>query len=240
MSGLNFHAIRLFKIMHRRAQDGLRGLTVAAYCNALDVDDRSIILDSLNRLEKAGVIRVDVGGERPGIMILKGHHKAGKPLDQPLCLPRDHEPNPGAEPKPKPSGRAGKDEPVSSVARNAYIDRLEDLDRKAKAVVASSLPDAFDDSNVADGVITFAVTREEMDEITELLDHEPEPITLPRFAKRIFMSQLDHIRAEGMAKHRLTAAVLRAAREDGRSLEEFVTGLIDAGFMAYQAGRAEG
>ena len=87
MTGLNFNAIRMFKIMHQRARDGQAGLSVSAYSNALDIEDRAIVLNCLDRLEKVGLIRVDIGGERPAVMILKGHHKAKEPLERPLPLP---------------------------------------------------------------------------------------------------------------------------------------------------------
>jgi hypothetical protein len=62
-----------------------------------------------------------------------------------------------------------------------------------------------------------------------------EAILLDHYAKELFEEYLALLRAEDGPRHRLSVDVMRAARADGRSLDEFVTALIGIGLAAYQA-----
>lgn len=79
--------IRLFNMMLKRANAGKPGLTLKAYETSLDFDDREQVADAIARLAKSGHIRVDIGGERPGIMVMKDNWKATKPMQRGLVLP---------------------------------------------------------------------------------------------------------------------------------------------------------
>lgn len=247
MSALNYNAIRLFKVMLARAKEGRQGLTVSAYCNALDIDDRQIIIDSMDRLEKAELIRMDIRGERPALIILREHHKAKDALARPLTLPMA--PLNPVKADIEPGALLATYADVVKGIRESTSAILEPLD----PIVFEALPPIGENPGTqlkvcepivtevpADRIgLTVWVTDDEYAEITGLLDQHPDPIGLCSFNREIFMAELDRIRTGGMGKHRLSAAVLRAAREDGQPLDQFVTNLIDAGLIAYRAGRSE-
>lgn len=233
MSALNYNAIRLFKIMLARAKEGRPGLTVSAYCNALDIDDRDIVIDSLDRLEKAEMIRMDIRGERPALIILRGHHRSPKPLDRPLILrmaPFAVVSTPGVEPAP-----IEYTDMVQELAASEPPIELPPCVMEGPALARFPIPHAKRDGQQ----VTFRVDHDDYEWLQEMLDMEADPLSMSGFVRRIFMTELDRIRTDGMGKHRLSAAVLRTAREDGQPLDQFVTNLIDSGLMAYRAGRAE-
>lgn len=80
--------IRLFNWLRDRALSGRRGVSMTVLERAFDFESREQIVDALTVLEGQGLIRVDIGGEWPAMLILKDNRGATEPLLKPLVLPR--------------------------------------------------------------------------------------------------------------------------------------------------------
>lgn len=80
--------IRLFNWLRDRAMSGRRGVSMTVLERAFDFESREQIVDALAVLEGRGLIRVDIGGEWPAMLILKDNRGATEPLLKPLVLPR--------------------------------------------------------------------------------------------------------------------------------------------------------
>lgn len=219
-------SIRLFNAMLQRAKDGRPGLTLTTWQNSLDFADREQVLDAMNRLQHSGHIRVDIGGERPAIVILKGNYKDSFSLDKPLVL--------GMAPVPvvKVESTPGKELPASLADLIVLPPELDYVD-VVHEIAAEVLPPA-PPQPVA---ITFVLDADDMEYLCERLDGHREPLTLDHYAKELLEEYIRLLRAEDGPKHRLSAAVLKAARDDGRPLPDFVTALIEIGLTAYQMNR---
>lgn len=219
--------IRLFNAMLDRANSGRPGLTLTTWERNLDFLDREQILDAMNRLQHSGHIRVDIGGERPAIVILKGNYKDTYPLERLLVL--------GMAPLRtlKVESTPGKDLPASLTdlipAKPDYVDVVQEIAAEVMQPVAPPAPQPI--------AVTFVLDADDIEYLCERLDQHKEPISLDHYAKELFEEYVRLLRAEDGPKHRLSADVLRAAKSDGRPLPEFVTALIGIGLTAYQMNR---
>jgi hypothetical protein len=221
-------SIRLFNAMLKRTQEGRVGLTLTTWQNTLDFADREQVLDAMNRLHHSGHIRVDIGGERPAIVILKGNYKDSFSLEKPLVL--------GMAPLPvvKLESTPGKALPPALTdlivlpPELDYVDVVQEI--AAEVMPATPAPP----QPVA---VTFVLDADDMEYLCERLDGHREPLSLDHYAKELLEEYIRLLRAEDGPKHRLSAAVLRAARDDGRPLPDFVTALIEIGLAAYQMNR---
>jgi hypothetical protein len=220
----SMQAIRLFNAMLDRANSGRPGLTLTTWERNLDFLDREQILDAMNRLQHSGHIRVDIGGERPAIVILKGNYKDTYPLERLLVL--------GMAPLRtlKVESTPGKDLPASLTdlipAKPDYVDVVQEIAAEVMQPVAPPAPQPI--------AVTFVLDADDIEYLCERLDQHKEPISLDHYAKELFEEYVRLLRAEDGPKHRLSADVLRAAKSDGRPLPEFVTALIGIGLTAYQ------
>lgn len=216
--------VRLFNAMLDRANSGRPGLTLTTWERNLDFLDREQILDAMNRLQHSGHIRVDIGGERPAIVILKGNYKDTYPLERLLVL--------GMAPLRtlKVESTPGKDLPASLTdlipAKPDYVDVVQEIAAEVMQPVAPPAPQPI--------AVTFVLDADDIEYLCERLDQHKEPISLDHYAKELFEEYVRLLRAEDGPKHRLSADVLRAAKSDGRPLPEFVTALIGIGLTAYQ------
>ncbi|MDQ4421449.1 hypothetical protein OOT33_13560 [Sphingobium sp. DEHP117] len=217
-------AIRLFNAMLKRAQDGRSGLTLTTWQNTLDFADREQVVDALNRLQHSEHIRIDIGGERPAIVILKGNYKHSFPLEKPLVL--------GMAPVPvfKVESTPGKELPPAITdlipVKPDYVDVVQ-------AIAAEVMPPA----PTMPVAVTFVLDADDMEYLCERLDGHRDPLSLDLYAKELLEEYIRLLRAEDGPKHRLSAAVLKAAKDDGRPLPDFVTALIEIGLTAYQMNR---
>lgn len=222
---------RLFNAMLDRANSGRPGLTLTTWERNLDFLDREQILDAMNRLQHSGHIRIDIGGERPAILILKGNYKDSFSLEKPLVL--------GMAPVPmvKVESTPGKALPPALTdlipAQPDYEAAAQDFVGVMREIAAEVVP-PIPPKPVA---ITFVLDPADMEFLCERLDGHREPISLDQYAKELLREYLDLLRAEDGPKHRLSVAVLRAARDDERPLPDFVTALIEIGLTAYQMNR---
>ena len=214
---------RLFNAMLDRANSGRPGLTLTTWERNLDFFDREQILDAMNRLQHSGHIRVDIGGERPAIVILKGNYKDTYPLERPLVL--------GMAPMPvlKVESTPGKDvkPPLADLipVKPDYVEVVEQI-------AAEVMPPA---SQFRPVTVAFVLDARDIAYLHERALGRREAILLDHYAKELFEEYLALLRADDGPRHRLSIDVMRAAKDDGRSLDEFVTALIGIGLAAYQA-----
>jgi len=85
--------------------------------------------------------------------------------------------------------------------------------------------------------ISFTVTDSEYDALCEAMDEHPHSIKLDAFAKLLCLTELNRLLSADAPKHRITGEVMRAAREEGRDLGEFVTDMIAVGMTAREMNR---
>lgn len=219
----SIQCIRLFNAMLDRANSGRPGLTLTTWERNLDFLDREQILDAMNRLQHSGHIRVDIGGERPAIVILKGNYKDTYPLERPLVL--------GMAPMPvlKVESTPGKDVKPPLVdlmpVKPDYVEVVEQI-------AAEVMPPAGTFRPVT---VMFVLNDSDVAYLNGRMEARRDGIILDHCAKELFEEYLALLRAEDGPRHRLSVDVMRAARADGRSLDEFVTALIGIGLAAYQA-----
>ena len=215
-------SIRLFNAMLRRATECRPGLTITTWQNTLDFSDREQVLDAMNRLQHSGHIRVDIGGERPAIVILKGNYKDTYPLERPLVL--------GMAPMPvlKVESTPGKDVKPPLVdlmpVKPDYVEVVEQI-------AAEVMPPAGTFRPVT---VMFVLNDSDVAYLNGRMEARRDGIILDHCAKELFEEYLALLRAEDGPRHRLSADVLRAAKSDGRPLPEFVTALIGIGLTAYR------
>lgn len=214
--------IRLFNAMVARAQSGRPGLTITTWMNILEFEDRDQVIDAMAELSGTGHIRIDIGGERPAIVLLRDRYKLpGEPLERPLVL--------GMAPLPtfKVQSTPAKEAPASLAdlipAKPDYVDVVQEI---AAEVMPPPPPLPV--------AVTFVLDADDMEYLCERLDQHKEPLSLDHYAKELFEEYVRLLRAEDGPKHRLSADVLRAAKSDGRPLPEFVTALIGIGLTAYR------
>lgn len=217
--------IRLFNAMVARAQSGRPGLTLTTWMNSLDFEDKDQVIDAMAELAGTGHIRIDIGGERPAILLLRDNYKAAENLNKPLVL--------GMAPLPtfKVESTPGREVPASPLtdlipAKPDYVDVVQEI----AAEVMPPLPPP-EPQPVA---VTFVLDADDIEYLCERLDRHSEPLSLDHYAKELFEEYVRLLRAEDGPKHRLSADVLRAAKSDGRPLPEFVTALIGIGLTAYR------
>lgn len=215
--------IRLFNAMVARAQSGRPGLTLTTWMNSLEFEDRDQVIDAMSELAGTGHIRVDIGGERPAIVLLRDRYKLpGEPLERPLVL--------GMAPLPtfKVESTPGREVPASPLTdlvptKPDYVGVVQEI---AAEVMPPPPPQPI--------AVTFVLDADDMEYLCERLDQHKEPLSLDHYAKELFEEYVRLLRAEDGPKHRLSADVLRAAKSDGRPLPEFVTALIGIGLTAYR------
>lgn len=245
--------IRLFNAMLDRANSGRPGLTLTTWERNLDFLDREQILDAMNRLQHSGHIRVDIGGERPAIVILKGNYKDTYPLAKPLVLGMAPLPVVKVDmgirlaPDPLKTRKPGSaslalglpaEEPPPTLtdlipAQTDYETAAQDFVGAVREIAAEVMPPA----PAMPVAVTFVLDTDDMEFLCERLDGHRKPLSLDQYAKELLREYLDLLRAEDGPKHRLSVAVLRAARDDERPLPDFVTALIEIGLTAYQMNR---
>lgn len=223
--------IRLFNAMLKRAQEGRPGLTLLAWERSLDFENREQVLDAINRLQHGGHIRVDIGGDRPAIVLLKGNYKDSFPLARPLVL--------GMAPLPaiKVESTPGKALPPALTDLIPVTPDYEAAAQDFVSVVREIAAEVMPPAPAMPVAVTFVLDTDDMEYLCERLDGHREPLSLDHYAKELLEEYIRLLRAEDGPKHRLSAAVLRAAKDDGRPLLDFVTALIEIGLTAYQMNR---
>jgi len=215
MTGLNFNAIRMFKIMHQRARDGQAGLSVSAYSNALDIEDRAIVLNCLDRLEKVGLIRVDIGGERPAVMILKGHHKAKEPLERPLPLPMARH---GTE-----STKGISPAKECAATPVLYTEIIKDIGAPALSPLPEPVEDGVKDK------ICLTLSDAAWDYLFYELDRTDQCTSAVMLCEAIIEG---HIRQQTSGKVKIPASIVIASTKRGEPVLTYMAKLADIGLAS--------
>lgn len=201
-------ANRLFTLMRRRAAEGREGLPLSGYMSTLDFRDREQLEDALARLQRSGHIRIDGGGESPSITITKDRYGAHERMKEGYILP---------------------------MPRVAFVSPI------SGARAAPGAEKRFHEEAAPAGgsrvTVSFPVSRDEHAWLLDELDRTDEPVSLMGLCRSLMMAEIDRRRADPSCKHRLSARVLRAQREDGRPLDAFVTAMIEVGLDAFQMNR---
>ncbi|EQA97298.1 hypothetical protein [Sphingobium sp. HDIP04] len=130
-------------------------------------------------------------------------------------------------------GRASRPgESYAAFCRGIFLQALDQIRADAEAPVLVLKP-ARGQSNL----VSFTLTDSEMDALLEALDVHPHPIRLDAFAKLLCVTELDRLASADAPRHRLSAEVMRAAREEGVPLGEFVTRMVSVGMQAREMNR---
>lgn len=223
--------VRLFNFMLKRANAGQRGLTRKAYALNLDFHDEEQVDDALALLVRSKHIRVDKNGLRPTITILKDNYKAaqvmqnGITLEAPLSAYEEvksaefnrineklYEQRAGTMPSPNIT----PGESLTDIAKARVQERTDSPARKQTA---------------------FTLSQDEYDWLLKELEETDESLSLSGLCKSLMLAEINRRRADPTPKHRISARVLRAHREDGRPLEQFITAMIETGLAAHQMNR---
>ena len=309
----------LFNLLKFRGEKGMLGLSMPAMVRTVDLDGEGQLIEALKTLESAGLIRVDIWGRFPAIVVLKDKWRNGN--DVLWNIP------PGAEPKPQPKHDevppkmgpvalvdmpidptkiievkgstekpelkkgtvevvkaqvpakavepvkmppykfqepakgpavnivpAPKPKPVKAKKPAPVIKEIETFapppapaptptsEPPVSAVVAAIRmePTApiFVATETADpNLISFTLTDIEWAALGEACDRHEHPILLPAFAKHLCLTELDRLLSADAPKHRLSAEIFVAAREDGRPVLDFVSDMILVGMKAREMNR---
>jgi hypothetical protein len=92
--------VRLFNALRDRAKSRQRGISMKVMERTFDFVDTAQLRDALRQLEDSGHIRIDIGGDRPAMLILKERYSDKEKLERPYVLPRSDDPALVAESPP--------------------------------------------------------------------------------------------------------------------------------------------
>ena len=225
--------IALFNGLLKRAQKGEPGLSKGAMVLAYDFENEEQLNHALDALSCSQRIAIDIDGRFPSIRIFKNKYHSALPLRRPLYLS---------------SGQARqRAEPEIAVAPAAVPDRGA-LSPRPPAL--GSAPTPASSSRVqtapqrdsreeapAPRQVAFRIADNDLAWILSELDTTDQPISFSALCKQIFQAEVDRRRTPAGPKHKLSARVLRTAREEGLDLDTFVTSLIEVGLSAREMNR---
>lgn len=228
-----------------RARSKQPGLSKPAMVLAYGFGDQAQLDDALNELVECGAIQIDINGRWPSIRILKTRMRALHLLRRPLYV------------------SAGSDRDTTSLARSDWRDvaaearkvvlEAEDaLTGYTPAPVPSPVPKqvvspisaveaALELETKRDQTIpyyvSFRLPKEDFTWLLDEMDRSGQATALPGFARDMLLAEMDRRRSPDGAKHRISARVIRTAREEGLDLGTFVTNLIEVGLTAREMNR---
>lgn len=225
--------IALFNGLLKRAQKGEPGLSKGAMVLAYDFENEEQLNHALDALSSSQRIAIDIDGRFPSIRIFKNKYHSAVPLKRPLYLS---------------SGQTRqRTEPQIADAPAAAPDRVALAPRSpapssAPAPTSSSRVQAVPQRDSHEGVpaprqVAFRIADNDLAWILSELDTTDQPISFSALCKQIFQAEVDRRRTPAGRKHKLSARVLRTAREEGLDLDTFVTSLIEVGLAAREMNR---
>ena len=225
--------IALFNGLLKRAQKGEPGLSKGAMVLAYDFENEEQLNHALDALSCSQRIAIDIDGRFPSIRIFKNKYHSAVPLKRPLYLS---------------SGQTRqRTEPQIADAPAAAPDRVALAPRppapsSAPAPASSSRVQAVPQRDGHEGVpeprqVAFRIADNDLAWILSELDTTDQPISFSALCKQIFQAEVDRRRTPAGPKHKLSARVLRTAREEGLDLDTFVTSLIEVGLSAREMNR---
>lgn len=244
-----------------RARAKEPGLSKQAMVMAYGFEDEGQLNHALSELVECGAIAIDIDGAWPSFRIhktrMRALHKlgrsiflsAGKPvLDKPTgdwrktaqrfseasaakaADPTADEaaplsPNPAQSAMaaaPKPAHQAPKTAPKSNGHAAGYETDLEQETKRDQAVPF---------------YVGFRLLKEDYNFLHEQMEGSGQAISLVNYARDMLLAELDRRRGPDAAKHKISARVIRTAREEGLELSAFVTSLIEVGLQAREMNR---
>lgn len=225
--------IALFNGLLKRAQKGEPGLSKGAMVLAYDFENEEQLNHALVALSSSQRIAIDIDGRFPSFRIFKNKYHSAVPLKRPLYLS---------------SGQTRqRTEPQIAVAPAAAPDHVALAPRPpapspAPAPASSSRVQAVPQRDGHEGVpaprqVAFRIADDDLAWILSELETTDQPISFSALCKQIFQAEVDRRRTPTGPKHKLSARVLRTAREEGLDLDTFVTSLIEVGLSAREMNR---
>lgn len=85
--------------------------------------------------------------------------------------------------------------------------------------------------------ITIRLAKQDYEYLVEDMEQSGLSISLAGYCAQLVMAEIDRRAGPEGAKHKISATVIRAAREEGRDLGEFVTSMIAVGMAAREMNR---
>lgn len=215
-----------------RARSKEVGLSKPAMVLAYGFDDEAQLTHALEALVECGAIKIDIDGRWPSIRILKTRMRSLHTLGRPIFL------------------SAGADKKTTVVAKDWRDTAGKDVLAKEPAAVkappvripqSSPIEAALEIETKRDQTIPFYVgfrlPKDDYAWLLDEMDRSGQSVALPAFARDMFMTEIDRRRSPEAAKHKISARVIRTAREEGLDLATFVTSLIEVGLTAREMNR---
>ena len=226
--------ISLFNGLLKRAQKGQPGLSKGAMVLAYDFDDEAQLDHALAALCGSEHISIDIDGRFPSIRLFKNKYHCAIPLKRPLFLSSGL-PRPRTEAAPAP---AAPPAPVATLpAPEAAAHPAVPLPVPVASTVEASLRMEDAAGPPVARQVAFRVADGDLDWLMAELETTPDSLSFSGLCKQLFQAELDRRRTADGPKHKVSASVIRAARDEGRDLGEFVTSLIAIGMHAREMNR---
>lgn len=212
--------IALFNGLLKRAQKGEAGLSKGAMALAYDFDSSEQLDHALAALVASQHIAIDIDGRFPSIRIFKSKYHCAVPLKRPIFLssgqsrPRVETPAPPAQVTPTPAVAPAPVEAAPPVV----------------LPTTAQIP-------TAPRQIAFRIADDDLSWILDELATTDQAISFSALCKQMFQAELDRRRSPAAPRHKISARVLRTAREEGLDLDTFVTSLIEVGLTAREMNR---
>lgn len=251
--------IALLDALCKRITDRKPGLSKQAMVLSYGFDSEEQLNHAIQALADAGALAIDIDGRFPSFRIFRKRLKAAMPLAQPLFLssgspimPKDGAAvSAGWKDAAKIVGKAAvtpSPQPVARPSDNMCV--LPTRSQIGILPVVKPAPTATKDRDSAvEAALTLETERDRAvphyvsfrlpkEDFTWLLD-EMERVggALPVVARDMLLAEMDRRRSPDAAKHKISARVIRTAREEGLDLATFVTSLIEVGLTAREMNR---
>ena len=257
--------VGLYTALVERARKGLPGISIGTIELMFNFDSQEQVQHALDALVESGHITIDIGGRFPSLRLLKDRYKALHNRGRALIL-SSGAPRAAADQKPAAvDKRPAEQTPVQAVAPEAVEPvqmppfRFQEPAKQetAAVVAAASPPPPAPPAPIVEPVspveaclhledakgppparqVAFRIADHDLTWIMQHLDSTNDSITFQGFCRQLFQAELDRRQSPEGSKHKLTADVIRAAREEGRDLGEFVTSIIAVGMKAREMNR---
>lgn len=244
-----------------RARAKEPGLSKQAMVMAYGFEDEAQLNHALSELVECGAIVIDIDGAWPSFRIhktrMRALHKlgrsiflsAGKPiLDKPTgdwrkTAQRFSEAA-TAKTADAPADDASQIEPapaqVSMAVAPRPVRQVPKMATNSKAHAAGYETDLEQETKRDQAVpfyVSFRLLKEDYDFLHEQMESSGQAVSFVNYARDMLLAELDRRRGPDAAKHKISARVIRTAREEGLELSAFVTSLIEVGLQAREMNR---
>ncbi|BBD98031.1 hypothetical protein SAMIE_1015320 [Sphingobium amiense] len=133
-------------------------------------------------------------------------------------------------------------ESFSAFCRGIFVTELKRLQSAGtvepkSGAVEAALKLETEREQIVPFYIGFRLPKEDFNWLVDEMDRSGQSTALPAFARDMLLAEMDRRRSPESRKHKISAQVLRAAREEGLDLDTFVTSLIEVGLTAREMNR---